>query len=245
MRYCNIHGYQYRRYVVQAAQKDRFYGWHKPALWAKLLTEFSVVVAIDFDVIFQDLTLSLESMLSRWGFTAHTLVMQPYDPEQDFNYVTKPDGERVLSVNIGFSVLRSSRKVIDLLHQWSRCTIDIKACKQYKGLHLDQDTWSMYFKPKLTDLEFVAGEACSCIKECKYTGSFHSVQLTFCLLAAPCNEANGHTQSEGLEHFNDGCNGTLVAHHWTAPPGVLPHLRQLVWKAYVTDVPRRVIPITL
>ena len=126
-------------------------------------------------------------MLSRWGFTEHTLIMQPYDPpDYDYSYVTRPDGKRVLSVNIGFNVLRSSRKTIGLMREWSRCTEDSKACKEYNGPHLDQDTWSMYFRPKLTNVEFVA---------------------------APCDEANGHTQTEGLEHFNGGCNGTLVAHH--------------------------------
>ena len=49
MRYCDVHGYQYRRYVVTAADKDRFYGWHKPALWAKLLMEFKMVVAFGTD----------------------------------------------------------------------------------------------------------------------------------------------------------------------------------------------------
>lgn len=216
MQYCNLHGYQYRRYLVNRTEATS--SLYKPELWSELLMEFQVVVAIDIGVVFQDLTISLEDMLTRWGFTTETLILQPFEAALEHNLVLGPDGQSGINLHIGFSVLRSAPKVIGLMSQWQQCLHDLNSCQVPGGLHLDEKAlektlWTVYFKPQLSSLEWVG---------------------------APCNEANGHSNSLPLEHDNDGCNGTIVAHYKTSSPALLRHLQQLLWQVYVDDQPRPV-----
>ncbi len=221
MHYCQTHGYQYRRYTVQNVPEGRVYGWTKPDIWLSLLSEFELVVGLDLDVIFERPHLSLEHMLVRWGFTSDTLVLQPLDPDIDINYVFEsslPEG-KLLMANIGFMVLKSDPKVLDLLGKWSRCTTEILNCN--KGLE-DQLAWNAFIRPL-----FVEGT--------EWVG-------------APCNEANGHTQIEGMEHDNDGCNGTYVSHHWNtlgSPSGVVAYMHRRVWSAFVVSRVKRDVQASL
>lgn len=154
MKYCQIHGYQYHRCVVELDSADA--GWRWPAdVWSGLLTDFEIVVAIEFGTTLKNLMLSFHDMLPRWGLSANTLVLQPLAAAPLENLVLGSDGQSALGVHTSLVVVRNHRKVVGLLHKWHKCFTGGERCSARLQLHSEQECWTMFFRLNLASTEWV------------------------------------------------------------------------------------------
>ena len=133
--YSAMHGYTYMR-VAFEKPTDRMWGFGKGLAIKHALTHVDLLVVVDFDVAFMDLTIPLEDMLSRWGFISDSqLVLAVEDPDIPANrWTDMENGEEKthLNLNLGFLVLRNHPKVHESLDAFFNCVDDIPDCEQFR-----------------------------------------------------------------------------------------------------------------
>lgn len=186
--YSAMHGYTYLR-VAFEPPNDRMWGYGKAIAIKHALQLVDILVVVDFDVAFMDLSTPLEDLLLRWGFKSEQLVLAAEDPQTPMNtWTAMEDGEEKthLNLNIGFLILRNHPKVIKSLDTFAKCVDDVPECEAYRsgGSFPDQTAWNKFVLPIFTADE---------------------------VIRAPCDEANGYRADWG-ENF--GCQGTFVHHAW-------------------------------
>lgn len=169
---------------------DRYWGWGKASAVKFALEQVDLLVVVDFDVTFMDITLPIEDMLLRWGFRSdQQLVMAAEDPDISNNkWTVMEDGEERthLNLNIGFMALRNHHKTHSSLERFINCVDTVPDCEQYRWgtIFPDQTAWNRFVLPMFTAEEVVK---------------------------APCDEANGYETEWG---DNSGCHGIHVHHAW-------------------------------
>lgn len=185
--YCAMHGYTYMRAVFQPPT-DRVWGYGKAKAMKIALHHVDILVTVDFDVAFVELTMPMEDLLLRWGFaSAEHLVLAAEEPKTEINeFISLEDGveKSQLNLNVGFMVLRNHSKVLESLDVFETCVESIPECAAYQGgsNFPHQTAWNKFVLPMFSDDEVVR---------------------------VPCGEANGHRPEWG-ENF--GCEGTHVHH---------------------------------
>ena len=190
--YCEQHGYTYMR-VVFSRPEDKMWGYGKALAIKAALQEVQLLVVCDFDVAVADFHVPLEGILAGWGFTSAHLVLAPEDPDRPYNqWSREEDGAAAVhtNLNIGFMVLRNHEKVMDSLELFDKCVDIVPGCGELRWGEIfpDQTAWNKFILPTFLPSE---------------------------VLKAPCNESNGYNHAFGN---NDGCEGLLVSHAWTAKP---------------------------
>lgn len=190
--YCKMHGYTYKMVVDKRihgpADSPHHGAWLKAHNLSPLLLQCDMVVLLDFDVLFSNLSVTIEQKLADWNFSERTLVLQALDPDMPENYMEHTDGKKLLNGNTGFMVLRGrNKKVQRLVKYWSECPEKVPGCEVHKdSLFKDQAAWNAFVRPQLEPEE---------------------------IILLPCSEANGHS---GTSMDSHGCTGGFVSHFWNA-----------------------------
>lgn len=129
--------------------------FHRPDLWSRLLSEFEVVVALDGSSVISSMSLNLNQLLSLWGFSANTLVLQPLADAVQDNLVLGPEGQSALLAHTSLTVMRNSPKVIQLLYEWHQCFLTATSCTAGLYLLSESEIWTVFVKPQLLASEWV------------------------------------------------------------------------------------------
>ena len=106
--YARKHGYSYHRIVYEPSllAHNKVSGtWIKVhALYEFLSTDktFEWIILIDFDAMFVDLIMSVESLIEKWNNKVD--ILMPDDPSKNpANFVTLQNGTKLLNMNTGES----------------------------------------------------------------------------------------------------------------------------------------------
>lgn len=125
--YASIHGYDYRYIHADKFPDGRMDGWVKPSTIRNILQEgYEFVVYIDYDIIFNNMKLPLEHLMSRWNVTSAIALAGALDPDRSYNL----DLRGRLSINTGFLIWQNTARADQMLQAWDECP-DLPECKRY------------------------------------------------------------------------------------------------------------------
>lgn len=125
--YASMHGYDYRYIHGDKFPDGRMDGWVKPSKIREVMKDgYDFVVYIDYDIIFNDMKLPLEHLMSRWNVTSDIALTGALDPDRANNM----DLRGRLSINTGFLIWQNTPRTDKMLEDWENCP-NLPACRRY------------------------------------------------------------------------------------------------------------------
>lgn len=144
--YAEMHGYDYR-----FIQVDNIPGKH--ATWTKVQElyrvvmeeQYQFVVLTDADVIFPDIRMPLEPLLSYWNVTSDIAITAALDPWGEEN----KDIHGKYNTNTGFMIAQKTLDLSNLMLDWINCPTGVKYpdCPQFDQAYFhEQSAFSNYVR---------------------------------------------------------------------------------------------------
>lgn len=165
-----VHGYRYTFIHVAQKPSDRYVSWAKVPAIIEHLKECKIVLNVEADAIFKELTLPMEWQMNYWNFTKDTKVAIPADPAADFNL----DWKGNVNLNTGFILAQNTPRTLEIWESWKSCVDDYDRfpdCQKFADdWPAEQGAYSSIIRYEYNDPDD--------------------------LLVIPCEEANGYPEAD-------------------------------------------------